>query len=63
MDPADVAHEALDTLGSAPSVIPGQANRDAEAFMSSLDRPEAVRAMGEVMRAAYPPERTPDPGL
>src|SRR5205085_6196264 len=61
MDPADVAREALDALGSAPSMIAGQANRDSEAFMASLDRAEAVRVMGDVMRAAYPPGREPDP--
>jgi short-subunit dehydrogenase len=63
MEPADVAREALDALGHAPSVIPSQANRDSEAFLSSLDRAEAVRTMGDVMRATYPPGRTPDPSL
>jgi short-subunit dehydrogenase len=63
MEPADVAREALDALGTAPSMIPGRANRDGEAFMSSLDRPEAVKTMGDVMRAAYPKERAPDPSV
>src|SRR5438270_12748350 len=63
MEPAEVAREALDALGSAPSMVPGQANRDSEAFMGSLDRPEAIRIMGEVMRAAYPPDREPDPTI
>jgi uncharacterized protein len=63
MDPADVAREALDALGHVPSVIPSQANRDSDAFLSSLDRAEAIRAMGDVMRATYPPEREPDPSV
>ena len=63
MDPAEVAREALDALGHAPSLIPGQANRDSNAFLSSLDRPEAIRAMGDVMRATYPPGRAPDPTI
>jgi uncharacterized protein len=63
MEPADVAREALDSLGHMPSVIPSQANRDSEAFLSSLDRAEAIKTMGDVMRATYPPERAPDPSI
>ncbi|MBV8981705.1 MAG: SDR family NAD(P)-dependent oxidoreductase [Acidimicrobiia bacterium] len=63
MDPADVAREALDTLGQAPSLIPGEANRESHAFLSSLDRAEAIRTMGDVMRATYPPDREPDPSI
>jgi hypothetical protein len=63
MDPADVAREALDALGHAPSVIPSQANRDSDAFLSSLDRAEAIKTMGDVMRATYPPDRAPDPSI
>ena len=63
MEPADVAREALDALGSAPSFIPGEANRESHAFMSSLDRAEAIKTMGDVMRATYPPERQPDPSV
>jgi short-subunit dehydrogenase len=61
MEPADVAHEALDALGTTPSIVAGQANRDAEAFMASLDRAEAIKAMGDVMRSTFPPDREPDP--
>ena len=57
MEPADVVREGLDALGSTPSHIAGQANRDAEAFMASLDRKEAVVTMGQVMRRMYPPDR------
>ncbi len=61
MEPSEVATESLDALGSHPSVVPGQTNRDSEAFMASLDRTEAVKTMGEVMRTMYPPVRQPDP--
>ena len=54
MEPADVARESLDALGSGPSFIPGAQNRESEAFMASLDRREAVRIMGDVMRQMYP---------
>lgn len=63
MEPADVAREALDALGTQPSIIPSQANRDSEAFLSSMDRADAVRTMGDVMRATYPPGRAPDPTI
>lgn len=63
MEPADVAREALDTLGHAPSVIPGAPNREGHAFMSSLDRAEAIKTMGDVMRATYPPDRQADPSI
>jgi uncharacterized protein len=63
MEPADVVREALDALGTGPSFVPGQANRDSEQFMASMDRAEAIRLMGEVMRAMYPPERRPDAGV
>jgi len=63
MEPADVAREALDALGQMPSVIPSQANRDSDAFLSSLDRADAIKAMGDVMRATYPPNRDPDPSV
>jgi hypothetical protein len=63
MEPADVAREALDALGLMPSVIPSQANRESDAFLSSMDRGEAVKAMGDVMRATYPPDRAPDPSV
>jgi short-subunit dehydrogenase len=54
MEPEDVVAEALDALGRVPSIVPGQANRDAEAFMGGLDRAEAVTLVGQVMRATYP---------
>lgn len=64
MDPDDVVAEVLDTLGSGqPTLIPGQANRDAESFLESMDRTEAVRAVGQVMRDTYPDVRAPDPAV
>jgi uncharacterized protein len=63
MEPAEVAREALDALGRVPSVIPGEANRESNAFLSSLDRVEAIKTMGDVMRATYPPDRQPDPSV
>jgi uncharacterized protein len=61
MEPAEVAVESLDALGHHPSVVPGQTNRDSEAFMASMDRTEAVKVMGDVMRTMYPAQREPDP--
>ena len=63
MQPIEVAREALDALGSAPSIVTGQANRDAEAFLATLDRAESVKVMGDVMRATYPPDRDADPDV
>jgi len=63
MEPADVAREALDALGTVPSIIAGQANRESEAFMESLDRAEAIKIMGDVMRQMYPPVRDADPAV
>jgi short-subunit dehydrogenase len=63
MDPPDVAREALDALGTVPSIIAGQENRESEAFMESLDRAEAIKIMGDVMRQMYPPTRDADPTI
>ncbi len=64
MEPDEVVHEALGALGAGhPTLIPGQANRDAEAFLESMDRTEAVTMLGDVMRATYPDDRRPDPSL
>jgi short-subunit dehydrogenase len=63
MQPSEVAAEAFDALGRVPSIVTGQVNRDSEAFMASLDRVEAVKTMGDVMRGAYPAERSPDPSV
>ncbi|MDQ1372926.1 MAG: uncharacterized protein QOJ09_264, partial [Actinomycetota bacterium] len=61
MEPSEVATESLDALGSRASIVSGQSNRDSEAFLASMDRTEAVRVMGEVMRTMYPAIRQPDP--
>jgi short-subunit dehydrogenase len=54
MEPAEVVAEALAALGHQPSIQPGQANRDSEAFLAGLDRAEAVKIVGQVMRDTYP---------
>lgn len=56
MEPAEVVPEVFDVLGSQPSLIPGEANRENEALMASFDRADAVRMVGQVMREMYPPE-------
>jgi short-subunit dehydrogenase len=63
MEPADVAREALDALGTVPSIVAGQENRESEAFMESMDRAESVKIMGQVMREMYPPVRQADPSI
>jgi short-subunit dehydrogenase len=61
MEPAEVAVESLDAMGTHASIVPGQSNRDSEAFMASMGRTEAIKVMGEVMRTMYPAERDADP--
>ncbi|MGK2928082.1 MAG: SDR family NAD(P)-dependent oxidoreductase [Acidimicrobiales bacterium] len=64
MDPGDVVGEALAALGAGrPTLVPGGANRESESFLESMDRTEAVRMVGQVMREMYPVEREPDPTL
>lgn len=62
MLPDDVVREALDALGSGiPSIVAGAENRASEELLDSLPRADAVRMVGEVMRAMYPDERDVDP--
>ncbi len=62
MDPDDVVREVLDTLGTGvPSLIAGQGNRDADGFLESMSRADAVRTVGQVMRDMYPDDRDVDP--
>lgn len=62
MDPDDVVREVLDTLGTGvPSLIAGAGNRDADAFLDSMPRADAVRVVGDVMRSMYPDDRDADP--
>lgn len=61
MDPADVVAEALATLGlGEPTLVAGDANRESEAFVESMSRPDAVRMVGQVMRDMYPEHRAVD---
>jgi short-subunit dehydrogenase len=57
----DVVAEALAALGTGPSLVVGEGNRASEAFLESMDRPDAVRMVGQVMRDTYPGDRLPDP--
>ncbi len=64
MDADDVVAEALDTLGTGqPTLIPGQSNRDSEAFLATMDRVDQISLLGQVMRETYPAERHPDPSI
>jgi uncharacterized protein len=45
MAPADVVEEVLDALGSAPSFVPGLANREGMAALGKLPRHRQVEAM------------------
>lgn len=59
----EVVAEALAALGTGPSHVAGEENRGSETFLESMERADAVRMVGQVMRQTYPPERTPDPGV
>lgn len=64
MDPDAVVTEALESLGGGqPTVVPGEANRESERFLDTMDRPDAVRMVGQVMRETYPDDRTTDPRI
>ncbi len=64
MVPDDVVAEALDALGSGqPTIVSGVDNRDSEALLESMERADAVRMVGQVMRDTYPDERQPDPTI
>jgi len=45
MAPADVADEVLDALGSGPSFVPGESNRQGIGILGSLPRQKQVEAM------------------
>jgi len=62
MEATDVAAEALDGLGVAgPVLVPGQANREAAAFMWPVDRRLLIRAMTDGATALYAVPALPDP--
>jgi short-subunit dehydrogenase len=48
MDPADVAREVYDELGTVPSMIPGDANRQGLEVLMSLPRAKQVELMARV---------------
>jgi len=45
MAPADVAEEVLDALGSGPSFVPGESNRQGIGILGTLPRQKQVEAM------------------
>jgi len=47
MAPGAVAEEVLDALGSAPSFVPGESNRQGIAILGSLPRQQQVEAMAK----------------
>jgi short-subunit dehydrogenase len=54
MEPEHVAREALDALGTRPSLVAGRWNRVAATFMQrALPRKTAIELMGRSMRALY----------
>jgi uncharacterized protein len=53
MQPADVAREALDALGTEPMHVCGEANRKVVEALARLPRAERVRIMGTNTRALY----------
>jgi hypothetical protein len=48
MEPADVVHEALASLGVEPSVIPGELNRQGAEALARLPRRQAIEIMSEI---------------
>ena len=55
MEPADVVREALAALGTTPSLIPGAANRKAEAYFRSMPRREVIELMSGITSRLIPP--------
>lgn len=53
MTPADTVREALRALGTAPSVVPGRANRLATFLVRLLPRRTAIRIFAAAMRRRY----------
>lgn len=57
----DVVTEALDTLGAGqPTLVAGSSNRESEALLESMERADAIRMVGQVMRDMYPDRRVVD---
>lgn len=62
MEPDDVVAEALAAIGGdEPTLVVGAENRQAEEFLETLPRGEAVTLVGRAMRETYPrPRRSSD---
>jgi hypothetical protein len=48
MEPIDVVREALAALGAMPTLVPGDANRAAEAFFRSLPRRDVIELVSRI---------------
>jgi uncharacterized protein len=48
MEPADVVREALDAVGRQPSLVPGEANRQAAAALRGLSRRDGIEIMSGI---------------
>jgi short-subunit dehydrogenase len=55
MEPAEVVREALDALGSTPSIVPGTANRAAEAMFRGMSRRDVIELMSAITSQLIPP--------
>jgi short-subunit dehydrogenase len=48
MDPEEVVREALAALGKQPTIIPGEANRQAAAILTGMPRRDAIELMSGI---------------
>jgi len=58
MEPAEVVTEALATLGTEPTLIPGDLNRQSAQLLASLPRRQAIELMSEITVHLIPTGRT-----
>lgn len=57
MDPVDVIAEVLATIGTTPTLVPGEANRAAELFFRSMQRREIIEMVSAITSRLVPPAR------
>ncbi len=58
MEPEEVVSEALATLGTEPTLIPGDLNRQSAQLLASLPRRQAIELMSEITVHLVPTGRT-----
>jgi short-subunit dehydrogenase len=58
MEPAEVVAEALAALGSEPTLIPGEMNRQSAALLAGLPRRQAIELMSAITAQLIPTGRT-----